>query len=220
MSTETLMTEGQNTTGADQQQAATSQTEGQTAQGGEQEATQQQTTEGQAAQTQEGEGGKTEGEEKGAEQKVGAPEQYEFKAPEGQQFDAAVIDAFSEVAKELNLPQEAAQKVLDKVAPVIANRQAEQLQAACTEWADTAKADKEFGGDKLTENLAVAKKGLDTFGTPELRTLLNESGLGNHPEVIRAFYRAGKAISEDRVITGTQGAGAADPAKRLFPNQK
>jgi hypothetical protein len=51
----------------------------------------------------------------------------------------------------------------------------------------------------------VAKKALDAFGTTELRSLLNESGLGNHPEVIRFMFRAGKAISEDSMVTGTKG---------------
>jgi hypothetical protein len=54
----------------------------------------------------------------------------------------------------------------------------------------------------LPENLAAAKMALDTFGTPELRTLLIETGLGDHPEMIRAFVRAGKAISEDTLAMG------------------
>ena len=81
------------------------------------------------------------------------------------------------------------------------------------------KTDAEIGGDKLPENLAVARKALETFGTPELKALLNESGLGNHPEVIRFFYRSGKAISEDRVIRGGAAGQPTDPAKRMFPNQ-
>ncbi|HCE08095.1 MAG TPA: protease, partial [Oxalobacteraceae bacterium] len=65
----------------------------------------------------------------------GAPDKYEFTPAEGQKFDDKVIEQFSEVAKELNLPQEAAQKMLDKVAPVLAARQAEQMEAARTAWA-------------------------------------------------------------------------------------
>ena len=152
----------------------------------------------------------------------GAPEKYEFKLPEGVQMDEAGIEAFSEVAKDLDLTQEAAQKMLDKMGTAMATRQAEALAQVKAEWVEGAKADKEFGGDKLTENLSVAKKALDQFGTPELRTLLNESGLGNHPEIIRAFYRAGKAISEDRFVPAGNGGptGTKDPAKSLYPNQQ
>ncbi len=149
----------------------------------------------------------------------GAPEAYEFTPPEGKEFDADVLGVFAEAAKEANLPQDAAQKVLDKIAPALADKQARMMEAARTEWTQSAKADKEFGGDKLGENLGIAKKALSTFGTPELTALLNESGLGNHPEIIRAFYRAGKAISEDGFIAGKSKPAESDPAKRLFPNQ-
>ena len=152
----------------------------------------------------------------------GAPEKYEFKAPDGVVVDDTTIESFSEVAKELNLSQEAAQKILDKVGPVMAQRQAEVIANLNTQWVEGVRSDKEIGGDKLQENLAVAKKAMDTFGTPELRTLLNESRLGNHPEIIRVFYRAGKSISEDKFVAGGSGRpnGSKDAAKSLYPNQQ
>ncbi len=211
MTTETMMTEAATTT---EGQAASEQAAQQSATGAGEGGQQQQSTEGQGTQGQQAEGAKTEGEQE--KKPEGAPESYEFKAPEGVQFDDSVIGAFSEVAKELNLPQDAAQKVLDKMAPVIAARQSEQFEAARTEWAEAAKADKEFGGEKLTENLGTAKKALDAFASPELRTLLDQSGLGNHPEVIRMFYRAGKAISEDRFVAGQGGKTDQGDARRLY----
>ncbi len=144
-------------------------------------------------------------------EKEGAPEKYEFNdkvadAPEV--LDPEVLTAFGEVAKELDLPQDAAQKVLDKVAPVIQARQAAQVEQARTEWAESSKSDDEFGGENLNANLEVAKTALDAFGTDPLKQLLSESGLGNHPEVIRFMYRAGKAISEDSYVGNSQGANA------------
>ena len=100
------------------------------------------------------------------------------------------------------------------MAPVLAARQTEQIAKARNEWADTSRADKEFGGEKLAENLATAKKAMDAFATPELRTLLDESGLGNHPEVIRMFYRTGKAMSEDRFVTGQAAKGVPEKDPR------
>lgn len=215
MTQETLMSsETANTSeGQAASQAAASES---TQQVGEQVAAEvnaQQATEGQTADGEKTEGGESEGEQAKPE---GAPEQYEFKAPEGQEFDPAVIDQFSEIAKELNLPQDAAQKILDKMGPTIATRQAEAIEAARTEWANASQTDKEFGGEKLTENLSVAKKALDSFGTPELRTLLNQSGLGNHPEVIRFMYRAGKAISDDSFVSGSQATASKRTADVLY----
>jgi hypothetical protein len=152
---------------------------------------------------------------------AGAPEKYEpFTPPEGGALDPAVMDQFAEAARELNLPQDKAQQLIDKMAPAIASRQAEQIQTLRTEWATQATADKEFGGDKLAENLAVAKVAMDKFATPELGKLLEETGLGNHPEVIRFMVRAGKAMAEDGVVTGGVPAATSkqSPAERLYPS--
>jgi len=146
-----------------------------------------------------------------ADAKTSAPEKYEFAAPEGREFDVETIAAYSEVARELGLSQEAAQKLLDRMGPTMATRQQTQIQAVREGWAKSSNEDKEFGGSKLPENLSVAKKALDAFGSPELRTLLNESGLGNHPEVIRFFFRAGNAISEDRFVGGSAGKPKGQP---------
>jgi len=190
---------------------------------------QQQATEGQDRQAQDSAPAENAESEQGDAEATaeGAPEQYEFVAPEGKEYAAEVIADFSEIAKELNLTQDAAQKLLDKMAPSIEARQTQQVEQIRNEWAAQAQVDKEFGGEKLQENLAVAKKALDNFGTPELRALLNESGLGNNPEVIRFMFRAGKAISEDTYVGNTSGtstkAGPADfnsKAAALYTNQQ
>jgi hypothetical protein len=155
----------------------------------------------------------------------GAPDKYEFKPVEGRTLDSETMSTFAEVAKELGLTQDSAQKILDRMAPQMAQRQQAQIEAIRTEWVEASKTDAEFGGDKIAENLAVAKKALDQFGTPELRALLNESGLGNHPEIIRLMYRAGKSISEDTYVGRSAGTGGkplpksfADAASALYPN--
>jgi len=148
-----------------------------------------------------------------------APEKYEFKSPDdSQQLDDAVISAFSDVARELDMSQDAAQKIVDTLAPALQEQQVEQFTAVRNEWAQSSKNDKEFGGDALDESLATAKKAMDTFGTPELTELLNTSGLGNHPEIIRAFYRAGKVISEDTFVGGQKAeASPKTTAQRMYP---
>lgn len=145
-----------------------------------------------------GDGGK-EGEE-GEEEQTGAPEEYaDFTVAEGVELDAEAIEAFKPVAKELNLTQEQAQKLVD-VQTQVAQRWQEAVQQHVidtrTGWREATAADTEIGGEKFAENLAVAKAGRDAFGNDALKTLLDESGLGDHPEVIRFFYKVGKANSE------------------------
>ncbi len=150
---------------------------------------------------------------------VDQPIEYtDFTLPEG--YDLGNLgDEFKNIAKEYKLTQEQAQKLVDLD---VKRSQAyqESIKQAAVAWQEASKADKEFGGDSLDENMGLAKKALDTFGTPELKTLLDQSGLGNHPEIIRAFYRAGKAISEDRLVTGATAGGTPADARRIYSASK
>lgn len=154
---------------------------------------------------------------------AGAPEKYEFKAPEGTTYDPQVIEDFSAAAKEANLTQDAAQKLIAKMAPAIAQRQQAQIDAVQRQWVEASRADKEFGGDKLKANLSIAKRAMETFASPGLVELLKDSGLGNHPEVIRHFIKVGTSISEDGHVTGSPGPQAvqyndfASIADALYP---
>lgn len=151
-----------------------------------------------------------------------APEKYEdFKAPEGIVFDADVTTEFKGLAKALNLPQEKAQQVMDLAAKhqqKVEAQRAEAETALVQGWVQATINDKEIGGDKLQENLAVIRKAKDAFGTPELKELL-DGPIGNHPEVARLLYRVGNAISEDRLVGGKPGSTAEQStAQRMYPN--
>lgn len=149
----------------------------------------------------------------------GPPETYEFTAPEGQQYSDDVISAYSEVARDIGLTQEQAQKVLDRMSPAMAEAQTKQLDAAREGWVAAVKADKEIGGDHQAAALAHAARARDEFGTPELRDLLNVSGLGDHPEVVRMFSRVGKALAGDQqVVEGAAPKRDRTAAETLYPN--
>lgn len=153
-----------------------------------------------------------------------APEKYEFKAPDGVDLDDSVVTAFSDVAKELKLSQDAAQQLVDKLAPVLAQSTTAKAEAwfadvggAPATWAGQARADKEFGGEKFDSNLSVARKAM-TLATPEMRALLDKTRIGDHPEMVRWMYRVGKALSEDTFVGGQpKPAVPDDPAKKMFP---
>ena len=180
------------------------------------------TTQQQQRETQQGERfANTAEETKPAEETTseGVPEKYEFKAPEGKAYDNAVLEPFAEAAREANLTQDAAQKILDRMAPALAARQQEQVAAVRTGWLESSRTDKEFGGDKLQENLSAAKRALDSYAAPEFRKLLDDTGLGNHPEVIRMLVRVGKGMNEDSYVAGGAAfKGTQDLAAKLYPN--
>ncbi|GJA00438.1 peptidase [Enterobacter cloacae] len=137
----------------------------------------------------------------------GAPEKYEFKPAEGQELDTSALEQFEPIARELNLTNEQAQKMVDlygtKILPMVQQQQAEAWQKTTEQWAADVKADKEIGGDKLTANLSAAQRALDLFGSPALKEYLEGTGLGNHPELVKTFIKIGKAMSEDGMVDGS-----------------
>ncbi|EDQ8561773.1 peptidase [Salmonella enterica subsp. enterica] len=149
----------------------------------------------------------------------GAPEKYEFKPAEGQELDTAALEQFEPIARELNLTNEQAQKMVDlygtKIMPMVQQQQVEAWQKTTEQWAADVKADKEIGGDKLTSNLSAAQRALAQFGTPKLKEYLEGTGLGNHPELVKAFVKVGKAMSEDGMVTGKE-SGQRSAAEVLY----
>lgn len=148
----------------------------------------------------------------------GAPEKYEnFTLPEGMKLDEPFVAKFSEMAKTMNLSQAHAQQLVD-LAAEMQTGSIETLKATLTaqaeKWAEDAKADKEFGGDKFEENAALAAQARDAFFTPDFVEFLNQSGLGNHPELMRGLIKVGKAISQDGFVPGR--SGSTPTAQRMY----
>lgn len=165
-----------------------------------------------------GQDGKPAGEAKPA----GVPEKYEpFKLAEGA-LSADELAGVEATARDLGLSQEGAQKLAElRAADKASFAQAQQqvVADARATWVAEIKADKTLGGDKLTESLAVAKAGvqaLDPDGT--FQKLLEATGFGDHPEVVRLFHRAGKALAPDSVVPGGKApSGAQSLAQRMYP---
>lgn len=140
---------------------------------------------------------------------LGAPENgYEFKPAEGTNvhLDEASYKQFAEVAKELNLSQEAAQKIVDKMEPMLASR----VKTLRTEWAKASRQDPEFGGANFATNIKAINRAYVATTTPKLREVLAASGLDNHPEVLRHFYGLSKTLGDGRFITSSGAKERAD----------
>ncbi|WP_370857925.1 hypothetical protein [Parasutterella sp.] len=143
-------------------------------------------------------------EKKESEKEAGAPEKYEdFKAPQGVSLDADVVKGFSEVAKELNLPQDKAQAVIDKVTPILAQKQADQIAQTNKAWQEKVKSDPVIGGDHLKSTIATAQKALKDFRGADGKFVDEDVAelaaiAGNHPGLIKILRHFGSVIGEDR----------------------
>lgn len=158
--------------------------------------------------------------------RVDAP--LEVKLPEGFKADDASIGKFKTLAKEYGLKGEQAQKVLEVFAEVDKARSAELSASYDREqksWHEAIKADKEIGGSAMDASVQAANKAVTKFCSPTLVAMFRDTGLGNHPEMVRAFAKIGKAIGEDSLPTSTNGANSAaaqqakaDFYKSMYPN--
>lgn len=171
-----------------------------------------------------GDGGEGDGEDAA----TGAPEEYVFTPPDGVEIDEGQIEAFGEYAYDLGLSQDQFQKLIDfemERAQQAQSQMADAYTERVSAWAEATKADKELGGEVLDENLGLAKRAMDAFASPELAKLIDTPspenpdglGLGNHPEVIRLFYRVGKAISESDLVTGDSKVEGPASLQKMYP---
>jgi len=126
--------------------------------------------------------------------KPSAPESYEdFSVPEGFTFDKDSAGEFNAVAKELDLSQDQAQKLVDLYgAKMLGQLESQQKQAE--QWATESK--KEFKPAEID----LANKTLGRFADKEMIELLATTGLGNHPKMVALFKTIGGKISEAPIV--------------------
>lgn len=166
------------------------------------------------------EGADTDAEEGGSDDQSVADYQ-DFTAPEGMQLDNELLEQAVPLFKEAGLSQEMAQKFVELQASAVekmSSAAVENYTKQMEEWQTQSKNDKEFGGDKFEESIATARVALDKLGTPELTQLLNDVGVGNHPEMIRFMIKVGRQLKED--VPGsalTTGNVEKDRVSTLYP---
>lgn len=161
---------------------------------------------------------------------AGAPEKYEF-ALDGVDLDADMLGDAEPILRELNLSNEAANKLLpaanqlvekarDGTIKQITDMAAEQR----ADWLKIAKADETIGGNKWAETEQLAAKGLDALGFKEghpFRQALNETGFGNNRDMIFAFRQLGQMAGEDGEFVRSDAAKQDISAKDiLYPSKK
>lgn len=119
--------------------------------------------------------------------------------PEGMEVDQGLLDGVKEIAGKHNLSKEAVQDLVDGYSKRMNdsdNTLKDQWSEIEQGWIKSAKTDKEIGGERFEASVKKANVALEKFGTPELREALDQTRLGNHPEMIRLMAKIGDAISE------------------------
>ncbi len=145
-----------------------------------------------------------------------APAEYvDFAVPEGMKLEGQELTDFKSFAREQDLTQEQAQRVLDFAGPKI-KAMIEQPYKAWKEqteqWWNQTKSDPEVGGTRLEQSVKDAQQAFvpnesnPFFKTQAevqaIREALKVTGAMHHPEVQRLFVRMGKLFAEPGHLVG------------------
>ncbi len=132
---------------------------------------------------------------------------YENLQPaDGVSFASADWDTFKRLAAELKLSPEQIEKLVAFEASCAQRKTQAELDEKHQQSATWAQQTRALYGAGLEQEIAFALRAANTFGGPELRTLLEETGLGNHPVIIRTLSGIGRTISEDASAGGVPSA--------------
>lgn len=163
-----------------------------------------------------------------AETKIELPKYEDFKLPENLSIDKEPLDAFTKILGEIETGkldhlgmQEKGQALIDLAAKNTVesiNRLNDYYvqfhENQKKEWFNSFKADPEMGGDKLDATVGMLRDAVEqNAGTEaqltELRTLMKETGVGNHPALTRLIYNMQQKInkfttegSDNRMVPG------------------
>lgn len=149
---------------------------------------------------------------------------------EGMEYAPGELDALNALAGKHALPKEAVTEILQwqaKYANVAQEKLGERVQEEIKQHVQTVSRENakrvhaEWGQDPQTvaANEAAVARAMRAFADEDFRTLMQQTGLGNHPAMVRVMLKVGKAIGDDRFIAGNGGGGSEKSlAERMFPN--
>lgn len=84
-------------------------------------------------------------------------------------------------------------------------------------WRDEVARDAELGGERLEASIARAQLALGRFDeSGRIGRLLQTSGYGNHPDIVRFFNRLADAVMEDVPAPGSPEGGLAPLEERMY----
>ena len=118
-------------------------------------------------------------------------------------YDPETTADFRQLAHEIGLNNDQASVLFDTYVNAIAGQQ-EQEQEAFDQFEveNTQALQQEWGGN-FDKNVELARRAFMNFATPEAVEIMEQTGLGNHPEILKVFSRVGELLQEDSVLPGS-----------------
>lgn len=128
------------------------------------------------------------------------PEEYEYDAKDVAEEMKQALDAWKVKAKEFGMTKEQFSKLTAYQIETMKAIRANEAKAREDNAKASAEELKKEWGNKFDENLTAAKKAMKQVFPESFGKFLDTSGLGNHPEMVRAMVRLSQAVSEDSLV--------------------
>lgn len=146
----------------------------------------------------------------------------DLKLPEGIELAPEAAGKFTELANELKLPAEGAQRLLDMHVAQLqeaANAPVRYFNEMQANWVTEVKRDPEIGGENFETMRQTVAKVFDNpkFADPKVREALEFTGAGNNPAIVRTLYRMSKALSEGSAVNGNPSDSKKSAAEVMYP---
>jgi hypothetical protein len=145
------------------------------------------------------------------------PEKYEFKLPDGYVADEALSAEAQAFFKEHKMSPAQAQAAIDMHGKIL-SMQSKQWLDTVKSWGEAAKADPVLTKGGFDQTMGVVGSTVGEYGDAEFRALMNSTGVGNHPAMLRFIAKLGAAVGEGKAPAGGGGGGAQveDAASVLY----
>ena len=144
---------------------------------------------------------------------LGRPETHEHY--DMSDYAPETTENFRQLAHEIGLNNNQANALFNAYIDSIAGQEESESEAFDQfEVENTQALQKEWGGD-FDKNVELARRAFMNFATPEAVEIMEQTGLGNHPEILKVFSRVGELLQEDSVLPGssTPILGGMNPAQ-------
>jgi len=141
--------------------------------------------------------------------KIGRPE-----TPDGYDFGDTKdprLDFYKNATHQIGLTQDQAASMLQLYAAVEQEQTKESDKANADFAVDSQIQLKREWGANYDSKIDMAQRAFAQFSSKEFSKLMDDTGLGNHPELLKAFSKVGEMLGDEQLVVGSGRGGSMSP---------
>lgn len=142
-----------------------------------------------------------------------SPDKYDLSGIVPDTYNQDVLEQFKQKAHETGMSQEGVRKMAEWYKEVEVKQHEAINKARAIQDDQHIMTLKTELGANFDAEVKNARKALDAYTDKAFKQYMDESGLGNHPALVKAFAKIGRELSEDRLVQ-------SDTATRLAKNDE